>query len=254
LQRFQKLHEIEAIQSTIIMSLIHLFALTLPILTGAQLSFYLNNTLTVSGGVSNGCLNALNATIQCDAYLVSLATADDYTTLNNDTVQKSVCDPQCGTELSKYQSTVKSACAQDPMPWPDIPATYFGDFVWAYYNGSCLRDPATGAWCKDYISNISSTLTGEFDIASLPQAQLCSSCIVALFKHQQSTTFSNYDENMAGQWASAQKLCSISAPTAVPTLYATVVGKPGHAPSNDSLPTPACLSGQKYTVQPGHDP
>lgn len=143
------------------MSFKSLFVLTLPILTRAQLSFYPNNTLIVSGGVSTACLNALNATVQCDPYLVSLATADDYTTLNNDTVQKSVCDPLCGSKLSKYQSSVKSACKNDPIPWSDIPAVYFGDFVWAYYNGSCLRDPATGAWCKDYISNISSTLTSR---------------------------------------------------------------------------------------------
>lgn len=231
------------------MSFTCLFVLMLPSLIKAQLSFYPNNTLTVSGGVSTACLDALNATIQCDPYLVSLATADDYTTLNNDTVQKSVCDPKCGSELSRYQSFVKSACKDDPMPWPDIPAVYFGDFVWAYYNGSCLSDPATGVWCKDYISNISSTLNEELEIASLPKAQLCSPCIIALFKHQQSTAFSNYDNNMAEQWASAQKVCSTSAPTAVPTPYVTIIDKSGHAPSNASTTTRICLSGKKYAVQ-----
>lgn len=114
----------------------------------AQLSFFPNNTLIVAGNISTACTTAMNATIDCDPYIMALATLDDYTSVNNDTIQQSVCATKCGAALSKYHKSVASSCAQDPLPWDGTPATYIGDFAWAYYNGSCLKDTATGQWCK----------------------------------------------------------------------------------------------------------
>ncbi|KAF7507847.1 hypothetical protein GJ744_010011 [Endocarpon pusillum] len=182
-----------------------------------------------------------------------MAMADVYLTLQNASLQQSICDPRCGTELSEHRSSVASACASDPMPWQGIPATYLPDLVWAYYNSICLKDPSTGRWCVDYVSDITSSLTSDMDLLDLPRTQLCSPCIIALFKHQQSTPFSNFDEHMSSQWASVQRVCGVTGSTAVPTPYATPTELPGHAPPNSSQTTPFCLSGKKYKVVSGDD-
>ena len=106
----------------------------------------------------------------------------------------------------------------------------------------------------DYVSNITAALTGEMSITDLPKSQLCSPCIVALFQHQQSTPFSNYDSNMASQWALVQTSCSVTGPTAVASPYATPTTLAGHAPSDIVPSTPTCLSGNMYSVKNGDDP
>jgi hypothetical protein len=118
--------------------------------TGAlgQLLFYPNDTLVPSSNLSAACLKAMNASIAaCDPYIFQIAAADNYYTLDNATIQQSICNPRCGTELSQHRSSVATACAPDPMPWESVPATYLPDFVWAYYNATCLKDPSTGQWC-----------------------------------------------------------------------------------------------------------
>ena len=126
-------------------------------LTAAPLSFFPNDTLTTSTIISSACLDALNASVACDAYIYQLATADTYYTLGNSSMQQSICQPSCGTALSNYRSSVTSSCASDPMPWDGIPATYLVDFVWAYYNGTCLKDPTTGQWCIGIYESLNST-------------------------------------------------------------------------------------------------
>lgn len=94
---------------------------------------------------------------------------------------------------------------------------------------------------SDYVSNITSTLDAE--LATLPIAQLCSPCIIALFQHQQSTPFSNYDAHMAAQWATVQQTCGVTGSTAVQPPYATSTTLAGHAPPGSIPATPTCLSG-----------
>lgn len=97
--------------------------------------------------LSQGCNTALNATITCDSYLQQLVSNDYYGSLNNATLQGSVCSAACGTSLSLYHRSVTTACASDPQPWPGVPAVWAGDAIWAMYNRTCLKDPATGRYC-----------------------------------------------------------------------------------------------------------
>jgi hypothetical protein len=120
----------------------------LAVVTVAQFSFFPNNTLVVFDIISTGSRIAMKAPINCDSYILALATADYHHSLDNDTIQESVCAVGCSLALSKYHNSVTSACAQDAMSWDGIPATYFGDLVWAYFNGSCLRDYTNGMWCR----------------------------------------------------------------------------------------------------------
>lgn len=80
-------------------------------------------------------------------------------------------------------------------------------------------------------------------------AQLCSECIVNLFKYQQSTSYSNYDPDMASAWASIQKKCSLSLPTATQTLKTNVTSLGNYAPAGYA--TSACVAGRNYTVVGG---
>lgn len=116
-----------------------------------------------------------------------------------------------------------------------------------------ISSVSNGADLADFITNVSSNLTVEMEILDLPETQLCSPCIIAIFKHQQSTPFSNYNDNMSAAWASVQEKCNISEPTAVLPLYAVVTDKPGHIAGNPHPPTPICLSGKFYIVQSGED-
>ena len=116
----------------------------------ADVQLYPNTTLITSNVVSSACLKAMNATIACDPYLVSLASTNYYGSLNDDNLQSSVCDTACGTALSTYHNSVVSSCANDPKPWNGVPANYYGDLVWAQYNLTCIKDPETHQWCSGW--------------------------------------------------------------------------------------------------------
>ena len=239
----------------------------------ADLQLYPNNTLTPSNTLSPSCLSAMNATIACDPYLVSLAATDYFGSLNDDDLQTSVCAPTCGSSLSKYHSSVKEACSKDPVPWDGVSAIYYGDFIWAQYNLTCIRDPASKQWCNgihprkaksnpktqkltvtaDYVSNLSIP-DGDTELTALPKAQLCSPCIIALAQHIQGTAFSNYDTTIATQWQSVQSKCGLDLPTDVqpPAVNGSIL-IPGYAQENTTQPA-ACLSGKTYNVVSGDNP
>ena len=74
-------------------------------------------------------------------------TSDFYGTVGNDTDQDSFCNPNCGTSLSSYRSSVAAACANDPQPFDGIPATYWADSASSAWNSLCLKNPSTGQYC-----------------------------------------------------------------------------------------------------------
>lgn len=78
---------------------------------------------------------------------------------------------------------------------------------------------------------------------------LCSNCIVNLFRHQQSTPYSNYDPDMAEAWAAIQNNCGLSYPTATPTLQTNVTSLGNYAPAGYA--TASCVSGRTYKVVGG---
>lgn len=112
----------------------------------AQFILFVDGTQAILD-ISQGCTTALNATINCDPYLQQLVSDDYYGSLNNATLQNSVCAASCGTSLKSYHTAVATACANDPQPWDGVPAVWAGDVIWAAYNQTCLKDPTTGAYC-----------------------------------------------------------------------------------------------------------
>ena len=89
-------------------------------------------------------------------------------------------------------------------------------------------------------------------MASLPEAQVCSPCILALGQLLQATSFSNYDDTVASEWASIQKTCNVNYPTDVQPPEATPTDVTGFAPANFTIST-ACISGNTYDVVSGDD-
>lgn len=116
----------------------------------SDLVLYPNDTLSTSTAVtlSQGCITAMEASLSCDPYLQSLANQDYYGSMDNSSLQISLCDPACGSTLSSYHSSVISSCISDPQPWPGIPATWYGDTLWATYNQTCLKDSKSGLYCN----------------------------------------------------------------------------------------------------------
>ena len=89
-------------------------------------------------------------------------------------------------------------------------------------------------------------------MVNLPEAQVCSPCIIALGRLLQATSFSNYDDTIASEWASIQKTCQVDYPIDVQPPEATPTDMIGFAPTNYTIST-ACISGNTYDVASGDD-
>lgn len=89
-------------------------------------------------------------------------------------------------------------------------------------------------------------------MSNIPPSQLCSECIVNLFRHIQSTPYSNYGDSLVPQWSFIQSQCSLNFNTTVSALQTSVTNLPGYAPPNSSY-SGGCLSRNTYTVVSGDD-
>lgn len=56
---------------------------------------------------------------------------------------------------------------------------------------------------SDILCNLT-RLKSDQRLEDLPKSELCSSCMIATLKQSQSSSFSNYDENMAKSWKKIQ--------------------------------------------------
>lgn len=101
---------------------------------------------------------------------------------------------------------------------------------------------------KDFVSSIESNLTEDSDITALPDAQLCSPCLLALFQTLRGTPYSNYGAGLVAPYQAVQTRCNVKYPTAIQPPPTNVTSIPGYA--SDSANT-TCLSGNYYTVVPG---
>lgn len=86
------------------------------------------------GSLSSACAAALNATVDCDIKLKTLAIAQRYGGMNG--TETDLYSKACGSLLATYHANVVSACGTTPI-WPGAQNTQFGDAVWAWYNMSC---------------------------------------------------------------------------------------------------------------------
>jgi len=174
-----------------------------------------------------------------------------YGMIGNETVMDRFCNASCGSDLKKYRQSVSSACQHDPQPLPGYPATWWGDVATSAWTTVCLKDQSTGQYCADAIQSLFNGSTADADGTGLPKSQLCSNCVVALFRQIQSTPYSNYDSTLAGVWSSIQKTCGLNYPTDVQPLQTNVTTPGGYAaPGTGST---GCLSGNKYTVASGEN-
>ncbi|OXV07777.1 hypothetical protein Egran_04458 [Elaphomyces granulatus] len=227
------------------------FIWLLPVVTADQSYFFFSNqTDSLFDTVSAGCNTALTAALpQCPKELLDLLGTGDYLTLQNDTVMDALCSQDCPTALSSYRSQVVSACANDPQPVDGFPSTYWVDATSSVFTQACLKDSQSGQYCTDILSTTLGDATDPTAVLGGYNASgLCSECVVNLFRHQQSTPYSNYDPDMAVAWAAIQSNCGLSYPTATPTLQ-TNVSLGNYAPSG--YPTASCLSARTYTVVGG---
>jgi hypothetical protein len=105
--------------------------------------------------------------------------------------------------------------------------------------------------CADYTADVFSNASSvDEDWTSLNTTVLCSSCVINLFRHMQSTSYSNYDATLAAEWKSIQSVCQLSYPTDVPSLQTNVTDVSNLAPPGSGY-TGGCLSGNNYTVASG---
>lgn len=172
----------------------------------SQLVFF-NSTNAINADVtlSAGCEAALMANISCPEPLVDLAT--DGLVLNSDNVTvPQVCASTCSSSLAAFHSNVSTACKNDPNPWTGMPATWFGDLVWAYANRTCLTNNVTGAYCVDEVLSWWSTVDDNSTVllTDLPSDNLCSPCMISLLAQAQSTSFSNYGSDLVDDWIAIQ--------------------------------------------------
>lgn len=87
----------------------------------------------------------------------------------------------------------------------------------------------------------------DSDGLEVPSDQLCSPCVISIFRHMQGTSYSNYDDSLASTWSAIQSKCQISYPTAVPSLDTNVKDFSNYAPLGTAY-NAACLSGVLYKV------
>ncbi|KAI0536382.1 hypothetical protein GGR58DRAFT_396692 [Xylaria digitata] len=213
--------------------------------------FLANQSESLFGGISSSCNLALSAPVDaCPRELLNYLGKGEFYTLANETVMDVLCRGECPAALASYQSEVITACANDPQPKPGYPATHWVDAVRSVQVQLCLKDSDTGEYCTNFIQRTLGDASDPNDLlGGYVSADLCSECVVNLFRHQQSTPYSNYDPNMAEAWAAIQANCGLSFPTATQTLKTNVTSLGNYAPSG--YPTALCVGGGNYTVVSG---
>ncbi|KAJ1323424.1 peptidoglycan DL-endopeptidase LytF [Microdochium nivale] len=228
-------------------------AVLLPVALAADKSFFFfaNQSDSMFAGISSQCNLALSQPIpECPQELLNLLGSSEFYTLQNTTIMNILCRQPCAPALSNYRTTVLSACANDPQPRAGFPATYWVDAVTSVRTQACLKDTASGKYCTDFLGQTLGNAANPVDLlGGYSTTQLCSECIVNLFRHQQSTPYSNYDVEMSQAWAQIQQRCGLNYPTATPTLKTNVTSLGNYAPPGYA--TAACVGSRTHKVVTG---
>lgn len=92
---------------------------------------------------------------------------------------------------------------------------------------------------------------GSATIAELTLEQACSPCMLSVGQLIQSTSYSNYDDNLATEWANIQMRCGVQYPTE--RQAADTIGNGGFGYADNYTAATTCWSGNTYTVAGGDD-
>ena len=113
----------------------------------AQIELWNSTTLQAAAPLSAKCSSALEAAVNCDPALQLYATSQYVGAIDMTVLSNQLCPAACASSLASWHKSVASACANDPQHGSGFPATYEGDFLWAYQNQTCLKDSSTGEYC-----------------------------------------------------------------------------------------------------------
>ncbi|KAK2591097.1 hypothetical protein QQS21_011208 [Conoideocrella luteorostrata] len=88
--------------------------------------------------------------------------------------------------------------------------------------------------------------TSDDMLGGFTDEQLCSGCLVDVFRQQQSTPYSNYGEEMMEAWQRIQKKCNLNYPTASQPLQVNATSLFNYAPTGYAQAK--CASDRTYTA------
>ena len=202
-------------------------------LTEGHVVLFNSSAQGIPSSVSSGCRQALSSPIECDPMLLRYASGGYVGSIEPAFLEDTICCQSCASSLATYHNNVVRQCGPTEVV-PGFPATYNVNFIWAYQNQTCLREPS-GDFCISMLlptASSSSILTLMPDepnnitrkkgerIEDLPRDVVCSPCMIARFKQSQSSSFGNYNEDMAKSWAKIQSSESaLSSESAVLGLF-----------------------------------
>ncbi|KAL2859875.1 LysM peptidoglycan-binding domain-containing protein [Aspergillus lucknowensis] len=188
-------------------------------------------------GVSDGCKEAVNATLDCD-YRLTMAV--DSGTLPSTEVLDKICAKDCANSLKEYRSEVEKACTDkdDIIVMNDIAynLTYTAEELLYKYRVTCDKEKGSNDYCWAVLSSINGSFTPE---------QECSDCVLGHYQIDLNSPF-GYSNNLAEKFSSLTSSCSETGyPYTSPTPIALNSTIPGHSPT--------CDDSQKYTIKDGDD-
>ncbi|KAJ2988999.1 hypothetical protein NUW58_g3691 [Xylaria curta] len=204
--------------------------------------FYDRSTIVEAWNITDGCINALNATVKCDEAISSLAGQGvDYNYWYQDNLT-TLCDPGCQASMKSWGSQVETACGDQTVYQSGVEVQAKALSLSFTYNSdvACARD-SDNNWCfmesqewqgSDYIrwdpgmcfafDEIPDRCSDpEFDIdeisgsmASLTNVYdsslYCSECFLKLFRLRMLDpwlTDSNFTRYLMEEFSEVQRCC-----------------------------------------------
>lgn len=93
----------------------------------------------------SSCQSALTQVIDCPEEAQKFQIASWYGGFENDTLSGHVCSAECDVSIKSWFQQVVKNCAS--VNQTTFPLTVKGGSLWASWNQTCVKDPATGQYC-----------------------------------------------------------------------------------------------------------
>lgn len=175
--------------------------------------------------VFNGYLIPSSFTPACTSALQQNVTACNNATLlypgygdiSSNVTLNNICTTSCSNALAQYHTNIAQQCAGASLNLTGLgePMTYLVDIIWNSFNSTCLTDSATGEFCSQYIG---SAVSQDANATSLPEAVLCSNCMVDLAEMYVLSPISTGNQAMQN-WQYIQTTCGVVLNGTIPTPY-----------------------------------